>query len=436
MLESCQRLPARHYAYNYADPRHSQSRFHLKLANKRFHPYHFVRGVHVPELSGATSHSFRAVAQAYGWPIDQFDGSGRSCAFLELGGGYTHSDAALAAAQAGIAVPDVEVVLVAGGSNTPDGPDGADGEVALDVQASAALAPKAKYYVLFGPNSFEGILECILKAIELKVDCLSISWGAAEDQFTEDERSKIDKALQLCVAGGITVIAVSGDSGSSDGERGLHVDFLASSPWVLSCGGTTLRIHNGFRQSEIVWAGSGGGYSAFYQKPSWQAGNTAAMRLVPDVAGNANPQTGYPVYVDGKLQVIGGTSAVAPMYAALTMLLRQSGQKIGWWNPLLYQTPELCFDVTSGSNGRWQAGVGLDPCTGLGVYGNTYAPAATPHKYSPGQRVKFVGSESPLVVMTQIMEYTGSGDPLVAYRLIDHASRARRESIAYEIELQ
>jgi kumamolisin len=95
---------------------------------------------------------------------------------------------------------------------------------------------------------------------------------------------------------------------------------------------------------------------------------------VPDVAGNADPATGYRVLVDGQSMVVGGTSAVAPLWAALICRLAQAtGQSFGLMQPLLYAgvsagtTPAGFRDITQGNNGAYTAGQGWDACTGLGV---------------------------------------------------------------------
>jgi kumamolisin len=92
-----------------------------------------------------------------------------------------------------------------------------------------------------------------------------------------------------------------------------------------------------------------------------------AQRGVPDVAGNADPQTGYDIRVDGTNSVIGGTSAVAPLWAALLARLNQlSGKSAGLINPKVYSTPNALRDITSGNNGDFAAAAGWDACTGLG----------------------------------------------------------------------
>jgi subtilase family serine protease len=181
----------------------------------------------------------------------------------------------------------------------------------------------------------------------------------------------------------ITVTAAAGDNGSIDGQgdRQLHVDFPASSPFVLGCGGTTINPNG----SETVWSGdgaTGGGVSRIFTLPAYQANagvpkhpqSNFTGRGVPDVAGDADPNTGYFVRVDGKDQIFGGTSAVAPLWAGLIAVLNQiTGKRMGFCNPFLYQLRSgVLTEIISGSNddaglGNYSARIGWDACTGLGV---------------------------------------------------------------------
>jgi len=193
----------------------------------------------------------------------------------------------------------------------------------------------------------------------------------------------MDSAFQAAATMGITVCVASGDSGSSDGLSGEHVDFPASSPHALGCGGTSLQASGGSISSEVVWndgsggGASGGGVSTFFAAPSWQEGNKAtkntgtatslSMRGVPDVAGNADPETGYEVRIDGTDTVIGGTSAVAPLWAGLIARINQHlGTPVGFLNATLYARPQTLRDITQGNNGDFEASKGWDACTGLG----------------------------------------------------------------------
>jgi kumamolisin len=217
---------------------------------------------------------------------------------------------------------------------------------------------------------------------------ISISWGQSEDQWTAQARTALDQALADAAALGVTTCVAAGDNGSSDGQAsGNHVDFPASSPNALGCGGTRLDASptTGAISSETVWndlpsgGATGGGVSDVFAQPSWQAtagvpvsgGSTG--RGVPDVAGNADPQTGYQILVDGQQQIVGGTSAVAPLWAGLlARLVQATGQPFGLIQPALYAgvSPGVAVagfrDITSGNNGSYSAGPGWDACTGLG----------------------------------------------------------------------
>ena len=182
-----------------------------------------------------------------------------------------------------------------------------------------------------------------------------------------------------------TRTVAAGDSGSTDGvtDGKQHVDFPASAPHALGCGGTALQLQNGEITSETVWndgsggGATGGGVSIEFPVPSYQtpAGVPTNVdtgrsgRGVPDVSGDADPETGYTIRVDGADQTIGGTSAVAPLWAALTALVNEAlGKPAGFLQPLLYASgSESAFhDITEGNNGAYHAGPGYDACTGLG----------------------------------------------------------------------
>lgn len=335
--------------------------------------------------AAATSFTPPQVARAYDYP--QGNGAGQCIALIELGGGYQDSDIQTYFGQLGLTPPTVVAVPVDGGTNAPGDPNGADGEVALDIQVAGAIAPGARIAVYLAPNTNQGFQDAISAAIHDTTNnptVISISWGGPESTWDAASISSFDNTLQTAAALGVTITVASGDSGSSDGvtDGANHVDFPASSPHVLACGGTNLTLNNGTRSSETVWndqsqggGATGGGVSASFALPSWQASaevpapsNGKSGRGVPDVAGDAAPATGYQILVDGQSSVVGGTSAVAPLWAALIALVNaQTGRKAGFVNPVLYASGEKgFFDVTSGSNGTFKAGPGWDPCTGLG----------------------------------------------------------------------
>jgi kumamolisin len=329
------------------------------------------------------------VAQLYNFPTG-VNGAGQTIGILELGGGYNPSDLSGYFAGLGIAEPRVTAVSVDGATNSPSLPSSptdpnADGEVALDIEVAGSIAPGANIAVYFTTNTSQGFLNALTTAIHDTANgppsVISISWGSAESNWTAQSMTAFDEACQSAVALGITITVASGDNGSSDGASGDNVDFPASSPHVLGCGGTELIAANGAIHQEMVWndqpqgGASGGGVSSVFSLPPWQmkvnvptSPTTAGGRGVPDVAGDASPETGYNVLFDGQSQVIGGTSAVAPLWAALIALLnQQGGSNIGFANLALYQNAENGFnDITQGNNGSYSAAAGWDPCTGLG----------------------------------------------------------------------
>jgi kumamolisin len=326
------------------------------------------------------------VAQLYGFPTD-VNGFGQTIGFIELGGGYNTSDLEAFFSGLGLAVPRVTAVSVDDAMTSPTGdPAGPDAEVALDIQVAGSMANGANLVVYFAPPSTQGFLDALTTALHDTANgppsVISISWGGAESEYTGLELTAFDDACQSAAALGITVTAASGDDGSSDGESGNHVDFPSSSPHVLACGGTALTGSGGTITQEVVWndgdgnGATGGGVSTFFQLPLYQVNagvpttsTTEYFRGVPDVAGNAAPATGYTINIDGtQYQGVGGTSAVAPLWAGLIALLNQRrGSNLGFIHPTLYEHAGTgCRDIVQGNNGAYSAGAGWDPCTGLG----------------------------------------------------------------------
>jgi kumamolisin len=368
-----------------------------------------------PMKAGETvSYTPLQVGAAYQFP-DGYDGTGQGVALIELGGGYDEAGLAQYFQGLGVSAPSVTAVPVDGGANTPtDSADGPDGEVQLDIEVAGALAPGAAFTVYFAPNTDQGFVDAVTDAAHATPTptAISISWGGPEDSWTAQSRQALDAACADAVALGATVLVAAGDNGSADGESdgNAHCDFPASSPHVLACGGTRLAVAaDGSYASETVWndaadngGSTGGGVSAYFPVPDWQTGagvpgnadTGAAGRGVPDVSGNADPESGYQVLVDGQQSVIGGTSAVAPLWAALVARLAQrAGRPLGLAQSVLYAgaqpgTAQPGFqDVTDGGNGDYTAGPGWDACTGLGSPDGTALGAlfaAAPAPADPG----------------------------------------------------
>jgi len=355
-------------------------------------------GVAGPRVAG-TSYTPIQVATLYNFP-GGVNGSTQCIGIIELGGGYRTSDLKNYFSALGLATPKITSKSVDGGRNTPMVDTNADGEVLLDIEVAGAVAPQAKIVVYFAPNTDAGFLDAVKSAIHdtrNKPSVVSISWGGPEKDWTSQAMQAMDQAFQEAATLGVTICCAAGDAGSSDlrppeaNDGLLHADFPASSPFALACGGTRLAGSGSVISKEVVWnegstdGATGGGVSDMFSLPTWQAGahvppsanpGNHIGRGIPDVAGNADPLTGYQVLVDGQKGVIGGTSAVAPLWAGLISLLNQHlGRAIGYLNPLLYSLPGASgafHDIItgnndiSGKNGAYKAGPGWDACTGWG----------------------------------------------------------------------
>jgi kumamolisin len=346
-------------------------------------------GIHAHDAG--TSFTPPELAQLYNFPTG-VDGTGQCIALIELGGGFVPADLTTYFNQLKLAKqPDVSAVSIGNGSNSPTGdPNGPDGEVMLDIEVAGSIAPGTKIVVYFAENTDAGFLNAITTAVHDQTNnpsVVSISWGGPEVSWTQQAMTSMDEAFQSAAALGVTVCVAAGDNGSTDGvgDNLNHVDFPASSPFALACGGTHLVASNNSVSSETVWneltnngGATGGGISDVFPLPTWQNGagvppsanpNKNVGRGVPDVAANADPYTGYVTRVDGQADVIGGTSAVAPLWAGLIALINeQIGKPVGYINPLLYSNAGASGfnDITSGNNGDYSAGLGWDACTGLG----------------------------------------------------------------------
>jgi kumamolisin len=342
-------------------------------------------------------------AQRYAFPTTEgghpLDGSGQTVAIIELGGGFRASDLRVYFHEIGVATPQVTAVSVDHAGNKPSTPDSADGEVMLDIEVAGAVAPGARFAVYFAPNNGnQGFIDAISAAIhdtERSPSIVSISWGSPE---SSNEAQAIQAFHELFVAAaslGVTVCVATGDHGVADldgqsWDGQIHVDHPAVDPMVLACGGT--QIEGGM---DVVWNDgtpfgddtdggggwtTGGGISTIFPVPDYQTKLTTLPvslasgkpgRGIPDLAMSA---TNYFTRVDTSEGAAGGTSAVAPLTAALVALLNQAkGKTVGFLNPWLYANPGVFVDVVTGDNGiagsirGYSAGPGWDACSGLGT---------------------------------------------------------------------
>jgi len=326
------------------------------------------------------------VAQAYAFP-SAATGAGETVGILELGGGFTTSDLTTYFDGLGQAAPPVTAVSVDGATNSPGTDTDADGEVMLDIEVVGSVAPGVDIAVYFAPNTDQGFIDGVSTAVHdttNKPSVVSISWGESEDSWSAQARTQMEQILTEAAGMGVTVTVAAGDNGSTDSvtDGQQHVDFPASAPHALACGGTSLTLSGETITSETVWndpgdGATGGGVSRQFALPSYQADagvpdnvdTHAAGRGVPDVCGDADPQTGYQIRVDGSDEVVGGTSAVAPLWAGLIARLNQElGAPLGFIQPRLYPLLGTAsfHDITQGNNGAYAAGPGWDACTGLG----------------------------------------------------------------------
>ena len=337
-----------------------------------------AEGVTAAAPSQNISWTVPSLCAAYNWPTGLAGGG--VIGIVELGGGWVQSDITAYFQQIGQPVPSITDVSVDGTKNTPNQPGAAgqaDYEVALDIEVAAA-----SYYVATGKAATvrvywsQDIGTAITKAGADGCDVCSISWGADEAQWGASEAQALEQAAETATAGGMVIFGAAGDNDSSDGgPTPANVDCPSSCPHVVGCGGT-----NKTATTESVWndnpgqtngQGTGGGYSTIFPAQSWQLGappppataQYGTGRMVPDVCADGDPQSGYQVYVHGAALVLGGTSAVAPLYAGLFAAF---GKKLGWPSPKLWENQKAFNDITVGSNGMYSAAAGPDACSGIG----------------------------------------------------------------------
>ena len=248
-----------------------------------------------PHATPAVTYTPPQLGALYKFPAGT-DGSGQTVALIELGGGFRTADLTQYFRGLGLTrAPAVTAVGVAGGQNQPGGD--ADGEVMLDIEVVGALAPAAAILVYFAPNTDRGFYEAISQAAHdtaRRPSVISISWGGSEDSWSTSSRAALNSALEDAAALGLSVTVACGDNGSGDGESDTqpHVDFPASSPYALACGGTRLTAVNGVISAEVVWnessageGATGGGVSTAYSLPLWQQG----VSVPANAAGAAGP---------------------------------------------------------------------------------------------------------------------------------------------------
>jgi len=356
------------------------------------------------------------------YQFPQGDGTGQTVAIAELGGAYFPADVQAFCQKYGLPVPAITPVSAGYPLLTPEQiqrmpkqerqnvlDDSV--EVMMDIEIAAALCPAAAisvYFANFTQKGWIDLLNAVATAQPLPV-VLSISWGLAEDatDWSGSAVQEINQRLQAAAMLGITVCAAAGDDGAGDQMQDghAHVNFPASSPFVLSVGGTML---TGTPPEEVVWwqppgyragggGSTGGGVSTVFPRPAWQTVQVASLnagsidgRVIPDIAALAGPPY-YDLIFQGQDSPNGGTSAATPLWAALLARIAAglpAANQLRFLTPLLYGTAQNgqpvgqagCTDITSGDNHNdpgnnndppgvpgYTAGQGYDAVSGWGT---------------------------------------------------------------------
>ena len=340
------------------------------------------------------------VAMLYNFPAG--DGANQTIGLYEMKigrtpAGYSKSDIeGTMKALGNLPMPNIIDVPVDGEKNSGK----SDGETGLDITVAGAIAPKATIAVYFAGAQVQNMIHALQmmilpKAGEPTPNIVSISYGWGADDpgspnFSASEYAQFTSIFEDASTNKITVFVSSGDYGAYVGSTTqAETSYPASDIWVTACGGTTIGNIQGQSFDEWVWndnGATGGGVSARFAVPPYQAaaripkrlGTGTAGRGIPDIAGNASPYSGYPQVINGqKPESIGGTSAVAPLYAGLMARINSNlGSPAGYLNTTLYSMPAKAFRHIAGPPGPannsfkgvtgYPAGAGWNACTGLG----------------------------------------------------------------------
>ena len=350
------------------------------------------------------------VAKLYNFPAGT--GAGQTIGIYEMttqdgAAGYTQQDLAdtMQAFGGNLKVPVPIDVSIDGTTNSGV----SDGETGLDITVASAVAQGAQIAVYFTGGDTQSIIHALQRMIHPgagdptpAILSISYGWGPDDetaDSFSDAEYTQIDQLFQDAANLAITVLVSSGDSGAFiASQTQAQTSYPATEPWVLACGGTTVGNISGTTFDEYVWndtgaagpGATGGGISAKFPVPAYQQnaklpnrnGTNQPGRGIPDIAGNASENSGYPQFINGQSQAVGGTSAVAPLYAGLIALINANlGSPVGFINPMLYNITSGVFrDISSppgpannsfGKVTGYPASTGWNACTGLGSANGT-----------------------------------------------------------------
>jgi pro-kumamolisin-like protein len=353
-----------------------------------------------PHLGGGPAGGYTPVQLKTAYDVNPlatagYTGGSQHVGLFELDG-FAQSNINTYDSHYGLGSPAPSVVNVDGGSG-PLG--GGQVEVELDIEVIQAIAPAANITVWEGPNTDQGVVDTYNAMVTSNTTPTnSTSWGLCEANSNPSVITIEDQIFQQASAQGLSFFAASGDNGAFDCGSGappgtLAVDNPADDPYVTGTGGTALNLNgNNTYSSESAWSGTpnpgngtGGGLSTVFTKPSWQTGPgvqnsfSNGSRQVPDIASDADPNTGISIFSQGSWGVVGGTSAAAPSWAAFAALYNQDATangkpRLGFANPVLYslaggaQTFPAFHDVTTGNNLFYNATAGWNYPTGWGTY--------------------------------------------------------------------
>lgn len=346
------------------------------------------------------------VAQLYNFPSTG-NGAGQTIGIYEMqtqdgSAGYTAQDLAntMQAFGGGLKTPvpiDVPIDEVTNSGVS-------DGETGLDITVASAIAQGVEIAVYFTGGDTQSILHALQEMVHPSpgnpvpaILSISYGWGpddATADSFSDEDYTQIDQLFQDAANLSITVLVSSGDSGAFiSSKKQAQTSYPATEPWVIACGGTTVGSVKGTNFVEYVWndkgaagpGATGGGISAKFPVPSYQTGARVPARNgtgqpgrgIPDISGNASENSGYQQFINGQEQPVGGTSAVAPLYAGLIALINSDlGGPVGFINPTLYSLGAGTFRPVDGPPGPannslngvtgYPASAGWNACTGLG----------------------------------------------------------------------
>jgi kumamolisin len=320
-------------------------------------------------------------------------------------------------------------VSVGGGPSSPQSSD--QEEITLDTEWSSSIASGAQIRVygapdLTNPSFDKAYMQVYRDALSIPgLNQFSISYGNGEEDNTGDYLLTEAQLMANLAAAGVTVLSSSGDNGAyADGNNVFQVTYPASDPNVTGVGGTSLQNTGTTPPVEVAWSDSGGGQSGYFNRPGWQTGEGVpggSYRLVPDVSSAADFNFGGYIFFGGSGQVVGGTSWATPTWAGFCALMNQARggtTGMGALNPKIYPLlgTNAFRDITSGGNGTYEAGVGYDMVTGIGVPDITNLVANLASGSSAPSIIAQLGSQVTVLGQAAAFSVVADGAAPLAYQ--------------------